>query len=110
MPPPSATPTNTPTTTPTTTPTQTPTNTPTQTMTYNYYLLYVVPPGGNCASGALAQVKTTDIFYNNTFWYCCTYNGNPGYKFKYYSAGTPGTRPIIEKTGTLNASCTALTC
>jgi len=99
-----ASPTQTPTVTKTPTQTQTPTitasQTPTPSTVYNYYRLYFVgSPGCDCESPCFADVRTTDTWFGNN-WYCVTYNGNPGYKARYFSTNSPSSgRPLVLKTG-----------
>lgn len=110
---PSVTQTQTPTTTTTLTrtPTITPSNTPTPSTVYNYYRLYFVgAPGCDCASPCFADVRTTDTWFGNN-WYCVTYNGNPGYKARYYATNSPSSgKPIVQKTGPNSVSCSLLSC
>ncbi len=113
--------TSTPTPTTTTTLTATPTNTPTNTLTpsntptpstvWNYYQIDIVSPGGSCTGGSVANIRSSSLWFNDGRWFCCSYNGNSGYKGRYRSTQTPsGTYPIVNKNGGNSASCSALTC
>lgn len=105
--------TQTPTVTTTQTPTNTltPSNTPTPSTVWNYYQIDIVFPGGNCTVPNVANIRSSSLWFNDNRWFCCSYNGNSGYKGRYRSTQTPsGTYPIVNKTGGNSASCSALTC
>lgn len=108
------TPSNTPTVTPTKTsitPTPTPTQTPTPTTVYRYYRVDIVNPGGSCTEFGITNIRTTNTLFNDGRWYCCTYNGVPGFKIRYNNTATPsGTYPITLFTGGNSVSCSTLTC